>query len=132
MIQIPISYGEFFDKISILEIKQEKITDPEKLKLLKKESDALKNSIDPFIKTLVLTHYTALKTINEKLWDVEDELRIMERDKNFGEEFIELARKVYYWNDKRFDLKNSINIFLNSEFREVKQYVKYDTGSKEE
>jgi len=130
MIEIPISYGEFFDKISILQIKQEKITDPDKLLLISVELESLKNLIDPRLSLKVATLHKSLKIINEELWNVEDKLRIMEKKSSFDFSFIKLARSVYVLNDQRFQLKDAINTLLGSKFREVKQYVKYDTGNK--
>ena len=126
MITIPVSIGELIDKLSILHVKQTKITNEEKLEYVNKEFELLyiMSSVylnQPEIETL----YHSLVTINSKLWDIEDELRVLESEERFGNEFIELARKVYFTNDERFTLKNKINQITNSEIREVKDYIKY-------
>jgi hypothetical protein len=126
MITIPVSIGELIDKLSILHVKQTKITNEEKLEYVNKEFELLyiMSSVylnQPEIETL----YHSLVNINSKLWDIEDELRVLESEERFGNEFIELARKVYFTNDERFTLKNKINQITNSEIREVKDYIKY-------
>jgi hypothetical protein len=126
MIHVPVSVGELIDKLSILHVKQTKITNEEKLEYVNKEFELLYNMssgylIQPEIETL----YHSLVNVNSKLWDIEDKLRVLESEKRFEGEFIELARKVYFTNDERFRLKNEINKFTDSEIREVKDYVKY-------
>jgi hypothetical protein len=126
MITIPVSIGELIDKLSILHVKQTKITNEEKLEYVNKEFELLHimSSVylnQPEIETL----YHSLVTINSKLWDIEDELRVLEQEKKFTGKFIDVARKVYFTNDERFRLKNEINKFTDSEIREVKDYVKY-------
>lgn len=126
MIQVPISVGELYDKLSILVIKEHKIKDEAKLKLVKKEFILLLQLVTPYFKnkrSLIL--FSNLKKINKNLWNVEDKLRKKEADKYFDLNFINLARKVYRLNDRRFYYKNKINELFNSEIREVKQYVKY-------
>ncbi len=126
MITIPVSVGELIDKLSILRVKQTKITNLEKLTYVNKEFELLYNfSSVYFNNEEILKLYHELVDTNSKLWDVEDKLRVLETEKNFESEFIELARGVYYTNDKRFVLKNEINERTSSEIREVKEYVKY-------
>ena len=122
-----ISPGELLDKISILEIKLEKIKDKnsqEKIKIEYKILKKIQNSsieMSDKIKDL----YRSVSDVNIKLWDIEDKLRICEQNKDFGKNFIELARGVYFNNDKRAKLKNEINEILKSDIREIKQYVDY-------
>jgi hypothetical protein len=126
MITIPVSVGELIDKLSILRVKQIKITNLEKLTYVNKEFELLYNlSSVYFNNEEILKLYHKLVDTNSKLWDVEDKLRVLETEKNFESEFIELARGVYYTNDKRFVLKNEINERTSSEIREVKEYVEY-------
>jgi hypothetical protein len=126
MITIPVSVGELIDKLSILRVKQTKITNLEKLTYVNKEFELLYNlSSVYFNNEEILKLYHKLVDTNSKLWDVEDKLRVLETEKNFESEFIELARGVYYTNDKRFVLKNEINERTSSEIREVKEYVEY-------
>jgi hypothetical protein len=126
MITIPVSVGELIDKLSILRVKQTKITNLEKLTYVNKEFELLYNlSSIYFNNEEILKLYHKLVDTNSKLWDVEDKLRVLETEKNFESEFIELARGVYYTNDKRFVLKNEINKRTSSEIREVKEYVEY-------
>jgi hypothetical protein len=127
MIYAPVSVGELIDKLSILHVKKIKISNEEKLTLVNKEFELLYNlssvHLDsPEIESL----YHQLCDINEKLWDVEDKLRVLETEKRFEGEFVDLARKVYFTNDERFRLKNEINLITDSEIREVKEYVKYN------
>ena len=123
-----ISPGELLDKISILEIKLEKVKDTNGINEIKKEYKILKEIQDTSIKFTkeVSELFKAVKNINIVLWDVEDKLRIYEKNKDFGKEFIELAREVYFNNDKRAKIKNEINIILKSNFREIKQYINYN------
>tara|TARA_B110000438_G_scaffold292429_1_gene330745 strand:+ start:634 stop:1041 length:408 start_codon:yes stop_codon:yes gene_type:complete len=123
-----ISPGELLDKISILEIKMEKVKDKNSQDEIKKEYKILNeiqnSTID--LKDEIKNLFDSLKTINTLLWDIEDKLRIYEKNQNFGKDFIELARGVYFNNDKRAKLKNEINTILNSSFKEIKQYVNYN------
>ncbi len=125
-IEIPISIGELIDKITILEIKYENISDKEKNKLINVELKLL-NSIykkigpNKELEQLKLE----LKKINSTLWEIEDEIRILENKKVFDKEFVSLARSVYITNDKRFDIKNKINKIFSSDIMEVKSYEKY-------
>ena len=122
-----ISAGELLDKISILEIKLDKIKDKESLVQINKEYESLnktKNSnlnLTEDLKNLI----NKLKEINMKLWTIEDEKRTCEKNKDFGKNFIELARQVYFNNDKRAKIKSDINKILGSNIKEVKQYVSY-------
>ena len=122
-----ISAGELLDKISILEIKLERVKDARGQKEIKKEYKILKEIQNSSIKMTNETKdlFKAVKDINIVLWDVEDKLRIYEKNKDFGKEFIELARQVYFNNDSRAKVKNEINILLKSNFREIKQYINY-------
>lgn len=116
-ITVPISVGELLDKISILEIKS-MFTDNEYVHKELKELNQIKDTITQF----TLEYMNELREVNRKLWKIEDELRQLEKDKNFGERFIELARSVYITNDKRSEIKKKINEVCGSEFKEVKVY----------
>ena len=122
-----ISAGELLDKISILEIKLEKIEDKNNREEIKKEYKILKEIQNSSIKfdDKIKELFNSIKVINIKLWNVEDELRVCEKNKDFGKNFIELAREVYLNNDKRSKIKSEINKILGSNIREVKQYVNY-------
>ena len=122
-----ISAGELLDKISILEIKLEKIKDKNNREAIKKEYRTLKKIQNSSIKfdDKIKELFNSIKVINIRLWNVEDELRVCEKNKDFGENFIELAREVYFNNDKRSKIKSEINKILGSNIREVKQYVNY-------
>ena len=122
-----ISAGELLDKISILEIKLEKIEDKNNREEIKKEYKILKEIQNSSIKfdDKIKELFNSIKVINIKLWNVEDELRICEKNKDFGKNFIELAREVYLNNDKRSKIKSEINKILGSNIKEVKQYVNY-------
>lgn len=126
-VNVEISIGEFFDKITILEIKRERIQQPEKLANIKTELDALNALLDelPFSRDDVADEVNKLKAINEKLWVIEDDIRDKEAAKKFDQEFIELARSVYITNDGRSDVKRDINIKLGSSFIEEKSYEEY-------
>ena len=126
-IQSEISSGELLDKISILEIKLKKIKDKENLKEINKEYAILKQSQNLNIK---LTNelkdlFDELKKVNLNLWDIEDQLRICEKNRDFGEKFIELARGVYFNNDSRSKIKSEINKLSGSNIKEIKQYSDY-------
>ena len=124
---VEISIGELLDKISILEIKQEKIRDPEKLKFIKNEYSVLKSQLEKNIKSddKLNNLYQALKKINTQLWVIEDDKRQCEKDKNFGEKFIKLSRDVHFLNDDRAKIKLQINDLTNSEIKEIKEYTIY-------
>ena len=122
-----ISAGELLDKISILEIKLDKINDKDDLLEIKKEYKILKKTKDTNISSFEeINHlFNKIKKINLELWNIEDKIRICEKNKDFGSEFIELARGVYFSNDKRSKIKAEINKILGSNIKEVKQYADY-------
>tara|TARA_Y100001970_G_scaffold37918_1_gene46819 strand:- start:784 stop:1170 length:387 start_codon:yes stop_codon:yes gene_type:complete len=126
-INVPASVGELFDKITILEIKKKKIKDKEKLKHVNAELNLLNKVVTKkkINKRKILKLINALKSINLKLWNVEDKLRKLEKEKSFKSLFIQKARSVYILNDKRSVMKNNINIETNSNVNEVKSYEKY-------
>jgi len=131
-IKIEISVGELLDKLSILIIKKEKINNPEKIKEIERELKFLEShalTIRSINKTEYDTFLKKLISINSKLWDIEDEIRILEKNSSFSDEFVSLARSVYFTNDERFSCKNEINIFYGSEINEVKEYVEYNNNS---
>ena len=126
--KIEVSNGELLDKLSILELKMSNISDQKKLVNIKKEH----NELDPLAKELfdkygldLETLYNNLCVINSQLWVIEDEIRECERNNNFGDQFVKLARAVYFTNDKRSDLKKSINLLTDSGFVEEKSYEDY-------
>jgi vacuolar-type H+-ATPase subunit I/STV1 len=121
---IPISVGELIDRITILKIKSERISDENKLTMVEKELKLLLeilNNLD--FEKQIKSQMNELKEVNETLWEVEDKIREKEKYGEFDEEFISLARTVYKTNDRRNIVKNSINAILNSEFFEIKSYV---------
>ena len=122
-----ISAGELLDKISILEIKLEKVKDKTNLEEINKEYKILKEVQDSNIETTekLKALFNDIKEINLNLWNIEDKLRICEKNKDFGQTFIELARSVYLNNDKRSKIKLEINNILDSNIREIKQYANY-------
>ena len=119
-----ISAGELIDKITILEIKKDKITNKEKLVEIEKELKSLNLTLNKFIPDLknISSYKNQLKQINIKLWDIEDGKRLAEKNNKFGDEFIKLARNVYKFNDERAKIKLSINNALGSNIKEVKSY----------
>jgi hypothetical protein len=127
LISVPVSYGELLDKIAILQIKSERMSDPAKLANVRNELDALETSW--------MAHSAAsqdipalraqLKTVNERLWVIEDDIRIREKAQDFGPEFIRLARAVYFENDERARIKRDINLALGSQLVEEKSYQDY-------
>jgi hypothetical protein len=127
-IRVEISPGELIDKKTILEIKIEKISDPDKLNNIKNEYRLLRHTCEQCIPvSKELRRLTSeLKAVNEKLWMIEDEIRDCERRKDFDKKFIELARSVYKNNDSRARLKREINMILDSKIIEEKSYRKYD------
>lgn len=126
MITVPISIGELIDKLSILHVKKIKITNIDKLNYVNNEFELLYNFSSVFLNDEeVLKLYHELVETNSKLWDIEDNLRVIESKKNFDNNFIELSRSVYFTNDKRFELKDKINTLTNSDVREQKDYVNY-------
>jgi hypothetical protein len=126
MVSVPVSVGEMIDKLSILQVKKKKISNPEKLSYVNKEFELLYNLSTDFLNNMEIENlYHELVETNSALWDIEDKLRVAEKDQKFDDEFVSLARKVYFTNDERFRLKNEINSLTSSEIREVKDYVKY-------
>ena len=119
----PVSLGELYDKISILEIKLARIQDTKKLANISKEYNELKAVASQY--PIDDDLYSQLKEINEQLWEIEDDIREEERNKDFGEDFIKLARSVYFTNDKRSDVKKEINLKYGSDFVEEKSYEAY-------
>ena len=126
-ILVEVSAGELLDKISILEIKLEKIQDPEKLKYIKDEYKILKKQLNLNINkdNKIDNLFKSLKEINYKLWVIEDDKRKCEKNKNFGESFIKLSRDVHFLNDKRAMIKLSINNYTGSKIKEIKEYTDY-------
>ena len=124
---VEVSIGELLDKISILEIKQGKIKDPEKLKFINNEHFILKNQLDKNVKSddKLNDLYQSLKEINSKLWVIEDDKRQCEKDKDFGEKFIKLSRDVHFLNDDRAKIKLEINNHTGSVIKEIKEYTSY-------
>ena len=126
-ILVEVSVGELLDKISILEIKKEKISDLESLKIINSEYLVLKEQLKKNIKTNseVDRLFDSLKEINSKLWLIEDDKRMCEKNSDFGEKFIKLSRNVHFSNDDRSKIKLEINNHAGSKIKEVKQYTKY-------
>ena len=124
---VEVSIGELLDKISILEIKQGKIKDPEKLKFINNEHSILKNQLDKNVKSdnKLNDLYQSLKEINSKLWVIEDDKRQCEKEKDFGEKFIKLSRDVHFLNDNRAKIKLEINNHTGSVIKEIKEYTSY-------
>ena len=124
---VEVSIGELLDKITILEIKQEKIKDPEKLKFISNEHSILKDQLNNNIKTddKLNKLFQSLKDINSKLWVIEDDKRQCEKDKDFGEKFIKLSRDVHFLNDDRAKIKLEINNHTGSVIKEIKEYTNY-------
>ena len=124
---VEVSIGELLDKISILEIKQEKIKDEDKLKFINNEYSILKAQLDKNIKSddKLKKLFQSLKEINSKLWVIEDEKRQCEKDKNFSEKFIKLSRDVHFLNDDRAKIKLEINNHTGSSIKEIKEYTNY-------
>ena len=124
---VEVSIGELLDKISILEIKQEKIKDTEKLKFINNEHSILRNQLDKNVKSddRLNDLYRSLKEINSKLWVIEDDKRQCEKDKNFGEKFVKLSRDVHFLNDDRAKIKLEINNHTGSIIKEIKEYTSY-------
>ena len=124
---VEVSIGELLDKISILEIKQGKIKDPEKLKFINNEYSILKDQLEKNIKSdeKINNLYLSLKDINNKLWVIEDDKRQCEKDKDFGEKFIKLSRDVHFLNDDRAKIKLEINNHTGSKIKEIKEYTSY-------
>ena len=124
---IEVSIGELLDKISILEIKQEKIKDPEKLKFISDEHAVLKDQLNKNVKSNdeIEKLFQSLKEINAKLWVIEDNKRLCEKEKDFTEKFIKLSRDVHFLNDDRAKIKLEINNLTGSKIKEIKEYTSY-------
>ena len=127
-ILVEVSVGELLDKISILEIKIKKIKDLKKLKFINDEHAILKDQLDQNVKSdeKLNSLFKSLKEINKKLWFIEDDKRLCEKDSNFGEKFIKLSRDIHFLNDNRAKIKLEINSHTGSKIREVKEYTKYN------
>ena len=126
IINTPVSLGELVDKISILHIKNTNIKDNEKLLLVKEELSLLQQTLNDHVNSDQIKPFLeSLIDINSKLWVIEDDIRDCERDKNFDQKFIDLARSVYFTNDKRSEIKLEINKRFGSKIVEVKSYEKY-------
>ena len=126
-ILIEVSVGELFDKISILEIKKDRIKDTEKLKFINDEYEVLKSELEKNVKLDIKLEkfFVALKKVNSKLWIIEDNKRKCEKDSNFGEDFIRLSRDVHFLNDTRAKIKLDINNHSGSKIKEIKEYTSY-------
>ena len=126
-ILVEVSVGELMDKISILEIKKDRIKDSDKLKFINDEYEVLKNELEKNIKIdeKLAKFSIALKNINSKLWIIEDDKRKCENDSNFGEDFIRLSRDVHFLNDARSKIKLDINNHTGSKIKEIKEYASY-------
>lgn len=131
-ISVPVSFGELLDKIAILEIKVERISDPAKLVNIRRELDALTTTwaAHPASIPDIAPLRLALKAVNERLWVIEDDIRLKEKAQAFDEEFIRLARAVYFENDERAKVKKDINLALGSTYVEEKSYENYRAPSK--
>ena len=126
MVNVPVSVGELIDKLSILQVKKSKVKNSDKLKFIEKEYELLLSMSSKYFNNVdIIETYKDLVDVNTKLWEVEDELRVIENTKVFDDKFIELARAVYYTNDNRFRLKDRINNLTNSEIKEQKDYKEY-------
>ena len=126
-ILVEVSVGELFDKMSILEIKKDRIKDSEKLKFINDEYEVLKSELEKNVKLdeKLEKFFVALKNVNSKLWIIEDEKRKCENDSNFGEDFIRLSRDVHFLNDTRAKIKLDINNHTGSKIKEIKEYTSY-------
>ena len=127
-IEAPLSIGEVIDKITILEIKLIKVKDENKLKFVKSEKSLLEenlSNLNIYDNQALLRLKNKLFKINSKLWEIEDKIRIFEKEKTFDDDFVALARSVYITNDKRFEVKNEINLLFNTSLREIKDYQEY-------
>ncbi len=126
-ILVEVSIGELLDKLSILEIKQDKIKDTEKLKYINDEYQVLKDQLSKNVKSddNLNKLFISLKEINSKLWVIEDDKRMCEKNSDFGEKFIKLSRDVHFLNDERAKIKLEINNHTGSKIKEIKEYTKY-------
>jgi len=127
-ILVEVSVGELLDKITILEIKKDKIKDPEKLKFINNEYNVLKAQLNQSIKNddKLDALFKSLKEINSKLWDIEDDKRLCEKNSDFTEKFIKLSRDVHFLNDDRAKIKLEMNEHTGSKIKEIKEYTKYN------
>ena len=127
LINIPVSFGEVIDKITILEIKSERIDDPERIMNIRRELELLEVIWLDAVrdKANISDARTRLKAVNEELWDIEDKIRLKEQAKSFDDEFVSLARSVYVTNDRRAEIKKEINLTMGSELVEEKSYQEY-------
>ena len=126
-ILVEVSVGELLDKISILEIKKDRIKDNDKLKYINDEYNILKSEFEKNVKVdqKLKDLFNSLKDINNKLWDIENEKRLCEKNSNFGEVFIKTSRDIHFLNDKRGTVKLEINNYTGSKIREIKEYTNY-------
>ena len=126
-ILVEVSVGELLDKISILEIKKEKIKDQEKLSFINDEYNVLKEQLNNKVKSddKLNNLFKSLKEINSKLWVIEDEKRMCEKNSDFGEQFVKLSRDIHFLNDNRAKIKLEINTHTGSKIKEIKQYTNY-------
>ena len=126
-ILVEVSVGELLDKISILDIKKDKIKDKKNIAHIKKEYDILKLEYDNKVKSdeILFKLYSSLKEINSKLWIIEDEKRLCEKQSDFGDKFIKLSRDVHFLNDERAKVKLEMNNHTGSKIKEIKEYTKY-------
>lgn len=131
VIKVPVSFGEVLDKITILEIKSERIADPEKVRNVRLELDELSTTWNEAVQdqAAIADLRRQLKAVNEALWEIEDDIRDQEAAQDFGSKFIELARAVYVTNDKRAAIKKEVNLALGSRFVEEKSYQDYTARS---
>ena len=126
IVNAPISVGELMDKISILKIKKKNITDEKKLSFINEELQLLASTLNEAVQNNKINEFLdKLIEVNSKLWKIEDDIRLCERNKKFNQHFIDLAREVYITNDKRADIKLAINNHFGSTLVEVKSYIKY-------
>ena len=126
-ILVEISVGELLDKISILEIKKEKIKDKDNLSYINDEYSVLKKQLENNIKTDVKLKnlFASLKEVNNNLWNIENEKRLYEKNNDFGEKFIKTSRDIHFLNDKRSKIKLEINLITKSKIKEIKEYTSY-------
>ena len=126
-ILVEVSFGELLDRISILEIKKEKISNPESIKFIEKEYLILKDQLNKNIKSdkKLEEFFNNLKKTNLKLWSIENDKRMCEKNSDFGEKFIKLSREIHFLNDNRSKVKLEINKYTGSQIREIKQYTNY-------
>ena len=126
-ILVEVSVGELLDKISILEIKKKKIKDAKKLKFINDEYNILKDQLDKNVKSNEKLEklFQSLKEINDKLWVIEDDKRMCEKNSNFNDKFIKLSREIHFLNDNRSKIKLEINNHTGSKIKEIKEYTKY-------